>query len=94
MVIAAKVTRRHDETAPRLSSDLKTRFVEIEITLDDGSTIHRRFDGLPGVSDPTAKFHEATGHHPAVASVPDLVRRMTSRDDLQHLLELLGQELA
>jgi 2-methylcitrate dehydratase PrpD len=94
MTIAAKVTRRHDEAAPRLSSDLKTRFVELDLNLTDGTTLHRRFDGLPGVTDPGSKFFEATGRNPAVAGIPDLIRRMETEADLRQLVELLGTDIS
>lgn len=91
MQLAARATRRHDETAPRMSNDPKTRFVVLDVTLKNGATITRRFDGLPGVTDPTQKFRDATADHPAFADIPDLVRSMTSKEDLAHLLSLLNQ---
>lgn len=93
MVIARRVRRRHDETAPRLSSDPKTRFVIAEIRLKDGSQLVREFKGLPGVSDPTEKFHDATGSHQSASAVPELVRAMHSEDDLYRLIDLLAPRL-
>ncbi|MGI2033471.1 MmgE/PrpD family protein [Rhizobium panacihumi] len=91
MTLAARAGRRHDETAPRMSSDPTTRFVVLDITLKDGSKINRRFDGLPGVTDPTDKFIDATAANPAFADIPDLVRSMKTEADLSRLLSLLNQ---
>ena len=90
MALARRASRRHDETAPRMSSDPTTRFVILDIVKTSGETIRRRFDGLPGLADPAEKFAETTGSNAAFAEIPDLVR---SSDDLQRLLALLGQEL-
>lgn len=89
--LAAKVTRRHDENAPRLSPDPKTRFVIIDVTLKDGSRLSQRVDGLPSISDPTDKFKDATKDDPRFAGIPDLVQSMTSADDLQKLISWLNQ---
>lgn len=94
MALAKRAGRRHDEDAPRMSSDPRTRFVIVDITLADGGTIQRRFDGLPGLTDPTEKFHDATGRHPAFADIPSLVRTMSSTADLRKLLALLNQDAA
>ncbi|NTJ44705.1 MmgE/PrpD family protein [Agrobacterium larrymoorei] len=91
MKLAALATRHHDETAPRMSNDPKTRFVVLDVALKDGTKITRRFDGLPGVSDPTPKFQGATAGNPAFEDVPDLVRSMTNEADLARLLSLLNQ---
>ncbi|MFK0166296.1 MmgE/PrpD family protein [Rhizobium sp. NPDC090279] len=91
--IARNVRRRHDERAPRLSNDPKTRFVIAEVTLRDGSRLVREFKGLPGLSDPTEKFRDATGSHQAVSAVPDLVLAMHSEDDLYRLIEHLAKGL-
>lgn len=91
MTLAARAGRRHDETAPRMSSDPKTRFVVLDVKRKDGTTITRRFDGLPGVTDPTDKFINATGNNPAFADIPALVRRMESEADIERLIGLLGQ---
>ncbi|EGE55247.1 UNVERIFIED_ORG: 2-methylcitrate dehydratase PrpD [Rhizobium esperanzae] len=94
MALAKRAGRHHDEAAPRMSSDPRTRFVIVDIALADGSTIQRRFDGLPGLTDPTEKFRDATGHHPAFADIPSLVRTMHSAADLRKLLALLNQDAA
>ncbi|MFS8144558.1 MmgE/PrpD family protein [Rhizobium sp. BR 249] len=94
MELARRAGRRHDESAPRMSSDPRTRFVIVDILLRDGSTIRRRFDGLPGITDPTEKFRDATAHHPAYADIPSLVRTMSSAADLRRLLALLNQDVA
>lgn len=93
MAVARRVRRRHDEAAPRLSSDPKTRFVIADVLLTNGERLTREFKGLPGVTDPTDKFRGATGKHPAVSAVPELARTMRSEDDLYRLLDLLGQRL-
>lgn len=92
MPLAAKAGRQHDETAPRMSSDPKTRFVILDVTLKDGNTITRRFDGLPGVTDPTDKFRDATAGAAAFSDIPSLVRSMSSTADLSRLLALLNQD--
>jgi 2-methylcitrate dehydratase PrpD len=92
--LAKRAGRRHDDSAPRMSSDLKTRFVILDIALRDGSTINRRFDGLPGVTDPTQKFRDATVGNPAFADIPSLVRSMNGAADLNRLLALLNQDAA
>jgi 2-methylcitrate dehydratase PrpD len=91
MTLAARAGRRHDETAPRMSTDPTTRFVVLDIALKDGGTINRRFDGLPGVTDPTDKFRDATAANPAFADIPALVRSMETEADLSRLLSLLNQ---
>ncbi|MEX2694748.1 MmgE/PrpD family protein [Rhizobium mongolense] len=94
MALAERASRRHDDSAPRMSSDPKTRFVILDVALRDGTTITRRFDGLPGVTDPTTKFREATAGHPSFTDIPSLVRTMNSAADLHRLLALLGQDAA
>ncbi|MBY5460628.1 MmgE/PrpD family protein [Rhizobium leguminosarum] len=93
MALASRAGRRHDETAPRMSSDPKSRFVILDIALRDGSPVTRRFDGLPGLTDPTEKFRDATAGNPAFADIPSLVRSMSSAADLHRLLALLGQDV-
>lgn len=92
MALAARARRRHDESAPRMSSDPTTRFVILDIVLKDGGTIQRRFDGLPGLADPADKFREATAAEAAFAEIPSLVRHMSSGADLRRLLVLLNQD--
>ncbi|MBY5412690.1 MmgE/PrpD family protein [Rhizobium leguminosarum] len=92
MALAGRAGRRHDDTAPRMSSDPKTRFVILDIALRDGSPLTRRFDGLPGATDPTTKFRDATAGRPAFAEIPSLVRTMSSAADLNRLLALLNQD--
>ncbi|TDK32208.1 MmgE/PrpD family protein [Rhizobium deserti] len=91
MTLAARAGRRHDESAPRMSSDPTTRFVVLDIMLKDGGTINRRFNGLPGITDPTEKFSDATAGSSAFAEIPSLVRGMKSAGDLGRLLALLNQ---
>ncbi len=91
MALASRASRSHDDAAPRMSSDPATRFVILDVTLEDGSAISRRFDGLPGVTDPSEKFRDATVDNPAFADIPDLVRSMRSEADLTRLLSLLNQ---
>jgi 2-methylcitrate dehydratase PrpD len=89
--LSARITRSHDETARRLSPDPTTRFVVIDVTLDDGRTLSRRIDGLPGISDPTEKFADATNGNSRFAGIPALVRTMKTPDDLLALNALLNQ---
>lgn len=91
LALSSKISRSHDETARRLSPDLTTRFVVIDVVLTDGSTISHRVDGLPGISDPTDKFADATGADPKFADIPALVRTMHTSDDLMALSALLNQ---
>lgn len=93
MTLAGRASRRHDQNAARMSSDPKTRFVVLDITLKDGGTITRRFDGLPGLTDPAEKFRDATAEDSAFADIPSLVRSMSSLDDLHRLLGLLSQDV-
>ncbi|CAO3430138.1 MmgE/PrpD family protein [Azospirillum endophyticum] len=90
--LAARVERRHDETAPRMSNDPATRFTDVTIRFDDGHTLSRRIDRIRGVQDPAAKFADATGSAAHLAGVPALVTAMESRSDLLGLLESLGRE--
>ena len=92
MALAGRARRRHDESAPHMSSDPTTRFVILDLKLRDGGTITRRFDGLPGVTDPTEKFRDATAGNPAFADIPSLVRAMHGAADLDRLLALLNQD--
>ena len=91
MALALKAHRRHDHTAPRMSSDPSTRFVLLDVALKDGTNIHRRFDGLPSLTDPEQKFKNATSGSSAFADIPELVRSMESEGDLARLLPLLNQ---
>ncbi|MGV2124694.1 MmgE/PrpD family protein [Agrobacterium vitis] len=94
MELAARARRRHQESAPRMSSDPTTRFVILDIVLKDGGTIQRRFDGLPGLADPADKFREATAADASFAEIPSLVRDMSSSADLHRLLALLNQDVS
>ncbi|NTF10323.1 MmgE/PrpD family protein [Agrobacterium rubi] len=93
MAVARLVSRRHDDTAPRMSSDPTTRFVVVDVLLKDGTTASRAFKGLPGVTDPTDKFRDATGNDPRLSVIPDLVRSMHSVADLNGLVDVLGHSL-
>ncbi|BAI73617.1 hypothetical protein AZL_a00860 (plasmid) [Azospirillum sp. B510] len=90
--LAARVERRHDETAPRMSNDPATRFTEVTIHLHDGHTLSRRIDHIRGVQDPAAKFADAANGAAHLAGVPALTAAMESRSDLLGLLESLGRE--
>lgn len=94
MELARRAHRRHDHTALRMSSDPRTRFVIVDILLRDGSTIQRRYDGLPGLTDPTEKFYGATAPDSAFGDIPSLVLKMSSATDLRRLLTLLNQDVA
>ncbi|MCJ2059026.1 MmgE/PrpD family protein [Methylobacterium sp. J-048] len=89
--LAARVERRHDQAARRLSSDPSTRFVVVEMTDGQGRTHDRRIDGLPGLADADDKFRDATAGSEALRSVPDLVRTMHDVSDLARLLACLAQ---
>ncbi|MGX7704579.1 MmgE/PrpD family protein [Methylobacterium sp. Gmos1] len=89
--LAARVSRRRDDAAPRLSSDPATRFVVLDITLTDGGRATRRIEGLPGLTDARPKFRDATGAAETFADIPGLVARMDDEADLARLLALLGQ---
>ncbi|WP_267426095.1 MmgE/PrpD family protein [Methylobacterium sp. GC_Met_2] len=89
--LAERVERRHDTSAPRLSSDPGTRFVVVEIADAQGRIAERRIDGLPGLDDADAKFRDATAGSDAVQAVPDLVRTMRTPGDLARLLQHLAQ---
>ncbi|MFE1599832.1 MmgE/PrpD family protein [Methylobacterium sp. ID0610] len=89
--LAGRVTRRHDEAAPRLSADPATRFVRLDIGLRDGGILTRRVAGLPGLTDAGPKFRDATGGADAFAGIPDLVAAMTDAADLARLLASLGR---
>jgi len=91
--LAARVERRHDQAARRLSSDPSTRFVVVEITDAQGRTSHRRIDGLPGLADADDKFRDATADLEALRPVPDRVRTMHDATDLARLLDRLAQPL-
>lgn len=91
LALSSKITRSHDDTARRLSPDLSTRFVVIDVDLMDGTTISHRVDGLPGISDPTEKFADATGGDPKFVDIPAHVRTMKTSDDLLTLNALLNQ---
>ncbi|WP_062207153.1 MmgE/PrpD family protein [Aureimonas sp. AU12] len=91
--LAQRVSRRHDETAPRLSPDPTTRFVGFDVTLTAGGTLARRVEGLPGLSDAVDKFRDATNGSARFAAVPALVHAMADESDLAQLLHLLGQPI-
>jgi 2-methylcitrate dehydratase PrpD len=93
LALSARVSRRHDETARRLSPDPTTRFVVIDVTKKDGTVLSRRVDGLPGIDDPTEKFADATGGNEKFASIPALVRSMKTAADLRKLETLLVSQI-
>lgn len=89
--LSRRISRRHDATARPLSPDPTTRFVVIDVILKDGTPISRRVDGLPGITDPSGKFHDATGGAAAFSAIPALIRTMTTAGDLAQLRRLLNQ---
>lgn len=93
LALSARIARRHDETARRLSPDPTTRFVIIDVTKKDGTVLSRRVDGLPGIDDPTEKFADATGGNEKFASIPALVRSMKTAADLRKLEALLTTDI-
>ena len=88
--LLARVERRHDETAPRMSNDPATRFSLVEIDLADGTRLARRVNSIRGAADLRAKFRDAVGADPTLEPLPDLVRRMRSAADLAALIALLN----
>lgn len=92
--LAERVERRHDMSAPRLSSDPATRFVVVEIADAQGRSAQRRIDGLPGLDDADAKFRDATAGSDTLQAVPDLVHTMRTPGDLARLLDLLTQPVS
>lgn len=87
--LLAKVERRLDEAAPRMSNDPRTRFSVVDIALADGRRLSRRVAAVRGASDLTAKFLDAAGADPARRALPDLIARMESAADLAALLDRL-----
>ena len=88
--LLARVERRHDETAPRMSNDPATRFSLVEIDFADGTRLARKVASIRGAADLRAKFRDAVGAAPALEPLPDLVRRMRSAADLAALIALLN----
>lgn len=91
LALSRKISRRHDQNAPRMSSDPETRFVTIEVLLNNGGRIEKHIRGLPENADPSAKFADATKHAEGLAGIPALVRSMTTADDLSSLRQLINQ---
>lgn len=92
LALSVRVTRRHDDKAPRLSPDPTTRFVVIDVRHTDGTRVSLRVDGLPSIADPSEKFRDATRGDAKFSSIPALVRAMQSAADLEKLEALLAQK--
>lgn len=87
--LAAKVARRHDPAARRLSGDPSTRFVVVTLTLRDGRERTARFDGLPRADSLDAKFDDLARGSAYGPGVIAQIRAMRSGDDLQSFLNSL-----
>lgn len=86
-----RVSRAHDPHAARASTDPKTRFSTVEVTLHDGRQYAQQVQGLSRAKDLAAKFADTTQQQPeALRAVPALVGRMHSRDDLIQLTALFS----
>ncbi|MFM0736277.1 MmgE/PrpD family protein [Paraburkholderia xenovorans] len=89
--LAARVARRHDESAPRASTDPATRFSTVEIALHNGTVLTHKTDRLYSAEDLPAKFADATGRDERVAFVPAHVESMQSAADLATLFNVFAQ---
>lgn len=89
--LLAKVERRHDPAAPRLSGDPSTRFVVVRIRKTDGAELSKRFDGLPRADSLDAKFADLVRGSSYCPTLVSLIREMRDDDDLQHFLDALYQ---
>jgi 2-methylcitrate dehydratase PrpD len=85
LALAARVTRRHDDTAARASTDPATRFSSVEIALRNGTVFRHKTDRLHSAENLRAKFADATAHADALAFVPALIDTMHSAADLATL---------
>jgi len=91
IALAARVARRHDETAPRASTDPATRFSTVEIVLRNGAVLRHKTDRLYSTEDLRAKFADATGHNERAAFVPAHIESMQSAADLVTLFNVFAQ---
>jgi 2-methylcitrate dehydratase PrpD len=85
--LAARVTCKHDETAPRASTDPATRFSTLEITLKNGTSVSHKTVRLYSAEDLDAKFADAVDHDAAFATLPAAVDTMQSADDLAFIFQ-------
>lgn len=85
--LAARVSRTHNERAPRASTDPSTRFSTVTITLKSGAVLSHKTDRLYSAEDLQAKFADAVDHHAGFATLPALVETMQSADDLAFLFQ-------
>lgn len=89
--LGRRIRRAHDPEAPRASTDPRTRFSTVEVTLRDGRQLSRRVQGLSRAKDLAAKFADTTqSQAEALHIVPELVQRMRSRIDLTQLTALFS----
>jgi len=91
IALAARVTRRHDETAPRASTDPATRFSTVEILLKDGRTVSHTTTRLVSAANLQAKFADAVRHDPSLLELPAIVESMWSADDLEPLFNAFSR---
>ncbi|RDK00987.1 MmgE/PrpD family protein [Paraburkholderia lacunae] len=91
IALALRVTRRHDETAARASTDPATRFSTVEIELRDGTVLSHTTDRLYSAEDLHAKFADATSRSRQLEFVPSLIDTMHSAADLASLFKAFAQ---
>ncbi|WP_316233672.1 MmgE/PrpD family protein [Bradyrhizobium sp. SZCCHNPS2010] len=87
--LLAKVERRHDTTAPRLSGDPSTRFIVVTIRTSEGIELSKRFDGLPRADSLDDKFADLARGSAYAPDLITLIRTMDTGDDLQTFLDAL-----
>jgi 2-methylcitrate dehydratase PrpD len=89
--LAARVSRTHDETAPRASTDPSTRFSTVAITLTNGTVLSHKTDRLYSAADLPAKFADAVDQHAGFATLPAVVDTMQSADELAFIFETFAK---
>ncbi|WP_256094636.1 MmgE/PrpD family protein [Paraburkholderia nodosa] len=91
IALAARVVRRHDETAPRASTDPATRFSTVDITLMDGKAVSHTTRRLVSAADLHAKFADAVRHDRTLLTLPTAVEAMQSADDLAFVFQAFSR---
>ena len=89
--LATRVSRDHDETAPRASTDPATRFSTVAIRLKNGTVLSHKTDRLHSADDLQAKFADAVEHDAAFATLPAVVSTMESADDLALIFQAFAK---
>jgi 2-methylcitrate dehydratase PrpD len=89
--LAARVSRTHDETAPRASTDPTTRFSTVAITLKNGTVLSHKTDRLYSAGDLPAKFADAVDQHAGFATLPAVIDTMQSADELALIFETFAK---